>query len=274
MKGKWPRMILLVAAVLGLATTYLIYHWMERQTDANAAPRQENILVKPVVVATVDLPPGSKLRPEHLKVIQWPAESLPVGVMSASDLLTDRVVFLPIVAGEPMMESKLAPKGTSGGLTAIITTGKRAMSVKVDEIIGVAGFVMPGSFVDVLVTLEDRVNQKLDAAAQTILQNVRVLTSGQKIVNEKNQPVLVNVVTLEVTPEEAEKLALAANRGRLQLALRNQVDREETQTFAIHTPQLIREQSRPHHLAESPPPPARPLVVEVIRGNKRTNQEF
>jgi pilus assembly protein CpaB len=269
MKWKWPQIMFVVAIGLGLVTTYLVNRWMERQAGTNAAPTHENILVKPVAVAAVDLVPGTKLHPESFKVVRWPTESMPPGAISEPNALSDRVVLLPIVTGEPIMEAKLAPKGTEGGLTAIISPGKRAMSVKVDEIIGVAGFVVPGSFVDVLVTIDDKNNRKSEAAAQTILQNIKVLTSGQKIVNEKNQPVLVNVVTLELTPEETETLALASNRGRLQLALRNQWDKQEPKIFAVHIPQLIK--SPPQPVAPRHPR-YEPFTVEVIRGEKRTNQ--
>jgi pilus assembly protein CpaB len=151
------------------------------------------------------------------------------------------------------------------------------MSVKVDEIIGVAGFVAPGTYVDILVTVEEKENRKLDATAKTILQNVKVLTSGQKVVQEKDKPVLVNVVTVEVTPEEAEKLALAANRGKIQLSLRNQTDDKEITTRGINTPQLT---SSPRPIRPASPTSQAPIyerervIVEVIRGDKRTKQEF
>ncbi len=270
MKVKWPYLMLAVAIGLGLATTLLISRWMERQAELQTGPREEQLVVRPIVVAALDLVPGAKLREESLRVMKWPADSLPPGSQSDPSKLVNRVALQPIVSGEPIMEAKLAPEGTEGGLTAIIAPGKRAMSVKVDEIIGVAGFVMPGSYVDVLVVLEDSKTRHkgLDAAAQTILQNVKVLTSGQKIINEKKEPVLVNVVTVEVTPEEAEKLALASNRGRLQLALRNQFDREESQTYAIHTPQLIKTRYVPAVARKTG------VVVEVYRGVKKTEEKF
>jgi pilus assembly protein CpaB len=274
MKLKWPHIMLVTAIGLGLVTTYLVNRWMEKQSGARSTTSQEHVLVKPVVVAALDLVPGTKIRPETLNVINWPAQSMPAGAISDPNTLSDRVVLLRMVSGEPVMESKLAPPGSGGGLTTIITPGKRAMSVRVDEIIGVAGFVVPGSYVDVLVTIDDKNHPKLGSAAQTILQHIKVLTSGQKIVNEKNQPVLVNVVTLELTPEETEKLALASNRGRLQLALRNEWDDKETKTFAIHVPQLITSPPQLFTVKSPKQAPRRPFTVEVIRGNKRTHQEL
>jgi pilus assembly protein CpaB len=279
MRGRWPYLMLLVAIGLGLATTYLAYRWMERQTEARPKGG-EGLLLKSVVVAGVDMAPGTKLSVGSLKVIKWPWDSVPKTAANEPSQLVDRVVLVPIAAGEPVLESKLAAQGMEGGLTAIISAGKRALSVKVDEIIGVAGFVMPGTRVDVLVTLEDKQNRKVDATAQTILQNIKVLTSGQKVMQEKEKPVLVNVVTLEVTLEEAEKLALAANRGRIQLALRNQTDEEEIITRGINTPQLI---ARPKPVKAAAPKAVRKapavdkrdqVIIEVIRGDKRTKQVF
>lgn len=279
MRGRWPYLMLVVAIGLALATTYLTYRWMERQAEAR--PKGDGLLLKSVVVAAVDLAPGTKLSAGSLKVIKWPWDSVPKTAANNPSRLIDRVVLMPITAGEPVLESKLAAQGMEGGLTAIITEGKRALSVKVDEIIGVAGFVTPGTHVDVLVTLEDKGNRKLDATAQTILQNIKVLTSGQKVMQENEKPVLVNVVTLEVTPEEAEKLALAANRGRIQLALRSQTDEKEVTTRGINTPMLI---DRPRPVKPRviyKTPKRRPIVkerddvvIEVIRGDKRTRQVF
>jgi pilus assembly protein CpaB len=271
-----------VAIGLGVATTFLAYQWMARQAEAR--PKGEGILLKPIVVAAVDLAPGSKLDQDSLKVMKWPWESVPSGAIPEPHPLIDRVVLAPIAAGEPIFESKLAAEGMEGGLTAIISPGKRAMSVKVDEIIGVAGFVAPGTRVDVLVTLEEKENRKLDATSQTILQNIKVLTSGQKISKEKDKPELVNVVTLEVSLEEAEKLALAANRGRIQLALRNQTDEEDIATQGISTPQLVNRPkpeipvARPIIVRKGPvvekEKERESIIVEVIRGDKRTRQEF
>jgi len=275
MGRKWPYLMLLLAIGLGLATTYLVYRWMGQQ--AEASPKGEGLLLKSVVVAAVDLAPGTKLNMESLKVIKWPWDSVPKTAASDPNQLVNRVVLVPIAAGEPVLEPKLAAQGMEGGLTAIIRPGKRAMSVRVDEMIGVAGFVAPGTYVDVLVTVEEKENRKLDATAKTILQNVKVLTSGQKVVQEKDKPVLVNVVTVEVTPEEAEKLALAANRGKIQLSLRNQTDKEAITTRGISTPQLT---ALPRPIRPASPTIKAPIyepekvIVEVIRGDKRTKQEF
>ena len=264
---KWPQIIFTLAIVLGVGTTWLVYHWLEQQTSARA-PKAE-LSTQEVVVAAVDLAPGTQIRPESLKMTKWPVESLPPGAFTVAETAKDRVVLQPIMAGEPVMESKLAAVGTNGGLTAIISPGKRAMSVRVDEIIGVAGFVVPGTRVDVLATIDEE--HQNGAAAQAILQNIKVLTSGQKIINEKNEPASVNVVTLEVTPQEAERLALASNRGRIQLALRNQIDTDQPQTYAVRTPELLTLQA---HAAKPSAPAPKQFVVEVIRGNKRSSQEF
>jgi len=274
MRGKWPYIMLFLAIVLGMTTTYLVYRWMEGQVEA--MPKGPGLILKPVVVAALDLAPSTKLRLESLKVINWPWNSVPKTAASDPKELVDRVVLVPVAAGEPILQSKLAAQGIEGGMTAIISPGKRALSVKVDEIIGVAGFVLPGASVDVIVTIDDKQNRIFDAAAKTVLQNIKVLAVGQKVMQEKDEPVLVNVVTLEVTLEEAEKLALSINRGRLQLALRNQSDDRETPTGGIHISRLINTTSPVKVVTNSEKRDSKEknVIVEVIRGDKRSRFEF
>ena len=273
MKGKWPYMMLLLAIGMGLGTTYLIYQWMGQQAEAK--PKASGLLVKPVVVAAQDLAPGTTLNQDMLKVIKWPWDNVPEGAIGKPEELMGRVVLVQTYAGETLMESKLAAEGMTGGMTAIISPGKRALSVRVNEIIGVAGFVTPGTHVDVLLTIDDdKVRRgKVDAITKTILQNVKVLASGQTVMQVNDEPVLVNVVTLELTLEDSEKLTLAVNRGQLQLALRHQTDDEEVKTAGINTPQLIPAPRRVRKRVASAPAPE-PVIVEVIRGNKRTQQKM
>lgn len=277
MRGRGPMLMLFMAIGLAFATTYLVYRWMSQQAGM---PQRATVLTQQVVVAALDLAPGTPLRSEFFKVIRWPQESVPKAAFTEPNVLVDRVTLSPILAGEPILASKLAGQGMEGGLSAIIQPGKRAVSVKVDEIIGVAGFVVPGTHVDVLVTVEEKENRKLDATVLTILQNIKVLTSGQKVMQEKDKPIVVNVVTLEVSPEEAERLALASNRGRIQLSLRNQIDEVEAETAGINTLQLIRGRDEEPTIVRprvarivKPVPVQEPETVEIIRGDSRSKQK-
>ncbi|HSG06040.1 MAG TPA: Flp pilus assembly protein CpaB [Nitrospiria bacterium] len=268
MRSRGPYIALATAIALGLLTTFLAYRWMQGQALAKPAPQAETLLVASVVVAALELPPGSVIQKESLKMMSWPKNSMPEAVITDPGFLLGRVIIAPMLPGEPFTESKLAAKGVEGGLTAIIEPGKRAMSVRVDEIIGVAGFVAPGTFVDVLVVLESK-NKGVDATIKTLLQNIKVLASGQKIMQEKDKPSLVNVMTLEVTVDEAQKLALAASRGRLQLALRNQTDNKEIKTPHIHTHQLLG--GPPKMVKKGNTTVPERVTVEVIRGDERSN---
>lgn len=239
MGGKWPYIVLIFAILLGGFATLLVSRYAGDRGNKTSVSGK-SLFLKPVVVSVVDLTAGSKLSPESMRVAEWPEEAVPKTAVGEIKQLIGRVLIVPISAGEPILQSRLAAEGIEEGLTAIISPGKRAMSVKVDEIIGVAGFIAPASRVDILVTIEDNSGRiKMESTAKIILQNIKVLASGQKLTREEKKVDLVNVVTLEVTPEEATKLALAANKGKLQLALRNQIDQEETKSNGISALELI-----------------------------------
>ncbi len=277
MRGKWPYIVLVFAIGLGGVATVLMSRFTGNTSNAPVSGRP--LFLKPVVVAALDLPAGSKLLPESMRVTEWPEESVPKTAADKTEPLLGRVPIVPIAAGEPILRSHLAASGIEEGLTAIISPGKRAMSVKVDEVIGVAGFITPASRVDVLVTIEDKESTQTDSTSKIILQNIKVLASGQKLTREKEKAELVNVVTLEVTPYEAEKLALAANKGKLQLALRNEGDQEQTEPKGIRTKELIDQEQKGSAVSVLAKQSlhrqqAEKTVVEIIRGDQRTRQEF
>jgi pilus assembly protein CpaB len=235
-----------------------------------------------LVVAAGPVPLGTYLTEQHVKTVAWPAGSLPDGYFAGKDEVIGRGVVVDLAANEPILASKLAPEGAGGGLPVVIPEGKRAVSVKVDEVVGVAGFVLPGTRVDVLVTLDPETEGAGDHPASTrlILQNVQVLASGQKIEkDEEGKPQTVTVITLLVTPEESEQLTLAATEGQIQMALRNQMDLDSVETPGVQTTELRR------GLAPAPPPrapvrsgraapaPAR-QEVQVILGDKRVTETF
>jgi pilus assembly protein CpaB len=286
LKAVLPITLSLVIAIGG---SYFLYQWIESQR----AP-QEVIQVQaeavPVTVALGNLPWGTKLKPEMLKTTPYLKESLPAGYFSSLNDIKDRVLISPLKVNEPITEHKLAPISMeTGGVSAVLAPGKRAIGVKGDKVIGLSGFVNPGNRVDVLVTLKDpdTKNQK----TKTILESIPVLATGTQIEeNEKGEPAPVDVYTLEVTAEEAEKLALAASEGRIQLALRNVTDTGEVMTEGMTIPKLLASYSHPQ--AEELKPvvkktgsksnvkkvrkwtPRKTVTVEIIKGMETSKQRF
>ena len=197
-----------------------------------------------VVVAKVEIAVGSRLIPEQLVVAQFPADVTPDGAISTiDDKLIGRVVTTAISPREPVTESKLAPVGSLGGLSAVIPEGYRAMTVRVDDVVGVSGFIMPGTLVDVVVvTQPPKGIGNEETISKIVLQNIKVLANGQSIDKPKNDREVersIRAVTLLVTPEQAEKLALASSEGRLQLVMRNSVDQADEQTQGANKRTLL-----------------------------------
>lgn len=180
-----------------------------------------------VVVAARDVALGSRIEADMLKVVRWPTSSQPNGVFHNENLLPGRVANTTILAGEPVVEGKLAAPGSKGGLSALIAPGTRAISVKVNEVVGVAGFALPGNYVDVLVHAEDDQDRPF---SRIVLERILVLAVAQEANRDETKPKVVNAVTLQVTPQDAEKLDLARGIGSLSLVLRNQVDTASAQT--------------------------------------------
>jgi pilus assembly protein CpaB len=275
MNRKKLWVALAVAGVTGLAASMLTFNYLKRPIAAVSASEPAT---GTVVVAAGPLALGTYLTEQHVKVVAWPAGNVPEGYFSSKAQVVGRGLVVDMAANEPMIASKLAPEGAGGGLPVVIPEGKRAVSVKVDEVVGVAGFVLPGTRVDVLVTLDPETEAGSEAPATTrvILQNVQVIASGQKIEkDEEGKPQTVTVITLLVTPEESEKLTLAATEGQIQLALRNAMDMDSVATEGVHTRELVREP------AGAPPAPQRRVSaprlvtkVDVILGDKRSTETF
>ncbi len=198
-----------------------------------------------VVVARQEIPLGEKITADHLALAPIPNGSAPEGVFRKMEDVIGRVSITPIGIRETITNMKLAPAGTGGGLSAVIPEGYRAMTVKVDDVVGVSGFIMPGSFVDVVAIIVPVAGQGSDATqgpiSKIVLQSIKVLASGPKIDSPDNQrePTTVKAVTLQVTPEQAEKLVLAANEGKLQLVMRNYGDQEDAQTKGANKSSLL-----------------------------------
>jgi len=285
MKAVVPIALSLVIAVAG---TWFIYQWIQRQRTPVEVVQVQTQAV-PIAVAGVDIPWGTKLRPEMIKTAPYLSESLPNGHFLKPDALKDRVLIAPLKANDPITEHKLAPTSVqTGGVAAILPPGKRAVAIKGDKIIGLSGLVNPGNRVDVLVTVEDpRIKEE---KTKLVLENIPVLATGTQIQkNEKGEPAPVDVYTLEVTPEESEKLALSATEGKIQLALRSITDSESVVTEGINVPKLLSSLTKyepPKSPAVEPgqQPPRKPVVqkwtprpnvsVEVIKGTEVSQKNF
>ena len=216
MKNRRALLMMGLAVVLGLLAVLLASHWLLRQTPAGKGK---------IVVAASDVNLGQRLTPEMLRLAEWPAESLPQGALQDPLKLSGRVLKTSVLRGEPLSEAKLAPAGTLGGLSALITEGRRAITVRVNDVIGVAGFALPGNYVDIIVsTHQDGERGQGRSISKIVLERILVLAVAQEVGRDETKPRVVNAVTLEVTPEQAENLDLARSVGTLSLVLRNQVD--------------------------------------------------
>jgi pilus assembly protein CpaB len=230
---KNPRAIamLVISVLIGLGATVIAAGWIVQQGQAAS---------NKVVVAAIDIELGSRLNAQMLKSVDWPSGSVPSGAVSDAQLLQDRVIKTSILRGEPILESKLAPVGSKGGLSAVIPEGKRAMTVRVNDVIGVAGFALPGNYVDIVVNTQlDGEGRGDKQISKIVLEHILVLAVAQEADRDETKPKVVNAVTLEVTPEQAEKLDLARSVGTLSLVLRNQVDGNGVNTAGIMKRQLL-----------------------------------
>ncbi|NIS71315.1 MAG: Flp pilus assembly protein CpaB [Proteobacteria bacterium] len=280
--GKSRAIIALVLA-LGVAvlTSAFVYRWVgqNRTHPKVVAPAEKSV---PVAVAVADLPWATKLSRDMIRVVPFFEKSLPKGYFSDINSLEGRVVLTPLKENEAIIESKLAPPSvTTGGVSAIVSPEKRALAVKGDKVIGLSGFIRPGDRVDVLVTLTDTRYKRV--VTKIVLEGILVLATGTQMENDgekgkggETSP--VDVYTLEVTPEEGEKLALAATEGRLQFALRNPTDVKTVLTTGATIPKTLasfrpprkkrRVSSRPRTKNDAKQGEDVFLTVQVIKGGE------
>lgn len=246
--------------------------------------REVEVASMQVVVAAQPLTMGTRIHPNHLRVVAWPSRNPVPGAFTDPKALLDRGVISPIGENEPITMSKVASLEAGAGLPPVIPEGMRAISVKVNEVIGVAGFVVPGTIVDLLVTVRPTGALQEEPMTRTVVSKVQVLTAGTKYDQEKSksgEPIQTSVVTLAVLPEDAERIALASNEGKITLALRNPLDINATDTKGIKLAALMRgtgpepvvDHTRNRVVAKvappTPPPPA-VYTVEAIRAAKRS----
>ena len=270
--------VLALAIAAGGTFAFGTYQYMQ-----NVPARTVEVPTSQVVVAATDLQLGAELKPTDLKAIQWPSGAVPEGSFAKPEDLVGRGLILPVVQNEPFLPSKLAPKEAGAGLPPVIQPGYRALSVRVNDVVGVAGYVLPGTRVDVVATVNPT-QQPQDITSKVILTNVLVLAAGTKIERdvENNKPVQVNVVTLLVNPDEAERLTLASTEGKIQLALRNPMDQTAPHTAGVRPAGLIGSgMSAPvRRVAANTAAPRQEIVVkpaplptvEIIRGDKRAQE--
>lgn len=284
--------LLILAIVTGLAAAMYAAGWVAQRG---------NLASTKVAVAAVDIELGSKINPQMVTLVEWPTASVPDGAFKDVKDLQERVVKVSIQRGDAILDRKLAPPGSKGGLSAVIAEGKRAMTVRVNDVVGVAGFALPGTYVDVMVNTQEAAKPGGEPGqiSMTVLENVLVLAVAQEASRDETKPKVVSAVTLELTPENAEKLDLARSVGTLSLVLRNQLDKQAAATSGITRAQLltskqptlikaapssamgaspaavVRTRAPAAPLAKvAPPMPAPPVCVEVVRIGTRAMNCF
>jgi pilus assembly protein CpaB len=282
-----------IAVLLAVLTGVGAYKFLSGQSRVAEQARLQTV---GIVVAKVAIPLGSTINPNQVAVSPWPKESYPKDAIADLKVVVGRVALRDFTAGEPVVESKLVPLNKSTGLLSLkIPTGMRGFSVKVNEVVGVGGFIVPDSRVDVVLTTSSSHGSQ-EKISKIVLEDVLVLAAGKVIEQKDNKPVTVNTVTLALTPEDSEKLALAGNDGIIQLVMRNFTDNVLVMTGGANKGRLLssyrsaplvpeaapakgdrpRRVSRktPSPAAASAPPPKKTYMVEVIKGNKRTEEKL
>lgn len=280
-------LMLFIALVAGLAAVFLATRWMQGQGGDKGR----------IAVANTDIELGGRISPEMVRMADWPLGSVPMGAYNEATKLDGRVVTVSMQRGEPLIEARLAPVGTKGGLSAVVPQGKRAMTVRVNDVVGVAGFALPGTYVDVMVNTQDEGGQRNDrdrSVSKIVLERILVLAVAQEADRDATKPKVVNAVTLELTPRDAELLDLARSVGTLSLVLRNQTDpkaigttdgatkaellglpkAEPVKPAAPAAPRVRRAVPRTLAVALEPRPSAARNCVEVIRGLNKVTECF
>jgi|SRR5690348_112841 len=287
--------VLFAAMLTGLIATYGVYRYLQQAKAASQVPMQS------VVVAARDVPEGEKLDRLALSLAQWPIGTAPESAFTNIDSAVGRVVRIPVFKGEAVVPGRLAPAGTGPGLEVKITPGMRAMAVKINDVAGLSGLIQPNNRVDVLVTLKANAQQNTKDEAKLFMSNMRVLSVGTQVERgDDGKPIQATTATLEVTPQQAEQLAVAMNEGTIQLVLRGFGDPDSVKTTGATATDVLaqlrtagstrnadqdppkRMHARPRpapalpavRVAADPPPRPDSIVVRVYRGDKLTQQKF
>ena len=242
MRNIRPLVLISLAVLLGLAAAAYAASWLQKQSSEATLP---------VLVAKRDLQMGTRLQPDMLETVRWPKAALVQDPLTSIEQAQDRVIHMAVLRGEPLLKSKLAPVGEQGGLSSVLTQGQRAITVKVNEIVGVAGFALPGNYVDVMVNTPDEKNQPI---SKIVIERIQVLAVAQDVSSNEYKPRVVNAVTLQVTPQQAEQIDLARSVGTLSLVLRSQSDQHSVTTNGARKLDFL-------PMVASAAPPARPKTV-------------
>ena len=277
MRNTRSLTMLAVALVVASGAVFVAARWINAQASTST---------NKVAVALVDIDLGSRLKPDMVRMVDWPSSALPPGAILNAQLLELRVARASIQRGEPVMEGKLAAPGTQGGLSSVVADGKRAMTVRVNDVVGVAGFALPGNFVDILVNTQEpraKNNSNQDQTiSKIVLERILVLAIAQETGRDETKPKVVNAVTLELTPAQAENLDLARSVGTLSLVLRNQIDPKSAHTDGATKVTLFnaKEATVPKpkpvmkRVIALRPAPLLGAHVEIIKGLDRSTQQF
>jgi len=267
--------VLVLAIAAGGVFAFATYNYVQQIPGKSV-----DIPTTKVVVAASDLDVGADLTKDTVRVIEWPSSAAPANAISDPEQVVGRGLVVPMIQNEPFIEGKMAPKDAGAGLPPAIPPGLRAISVKVNEVIGVAGYVLPGTRVDVVATVSPS-QSAADMTSKVILTNVEVLTAGTKLERQKDkdEPIAVTVVTLLVDPDQSERLTLASTEGKIQLALRNPLDKATPATRGVKPAGLLgtpsstpRATARPSSVNVAAGPSSDFATVEVIRGDKRARE--
>src|SRR6267154_3831855 len=265
-------MIGVLALALGAFVSLLVYKNLQGRSQSNNEGGTD------VIVAADDIQVGARVEEHNVRIAKFPPSGLPAGAYSKRSQVMGRGVIIPISRGEFILPSKLAPENAGSGLPSLIPPGMRAVSVRVNEVVSVAGFVGPGTRVDILLT--GTPNGSSENQTTTVLQNVAVIASGHTLErNAAGDAQNTPVITLLTSPEDAERLTLASSEGKIQLALRNPLDTHQDGVEAANAKGLYRGGTpvvtpprAPHpvkHKTEQAPPPPSVLSVEVYQGDKK-----
>lgn len=291
MGGRY-KMVFWGALIVAAIATFGAYRLLSAKSDS------AKVLMRPVVLAVADIPEGAAILPSMVAVATWPAPTVPVGAYASVDSVVGRVTRVNVFNGEAIVPGRLAPEGTGPGIELKIPPGQRAMAVSINDIAGISGLIQPNSRVDVMVTSTDATTQK--QTAKLFMENMRVLSVGTAIQRDASgKPISAPSVTLGVTPDQAERLAIAMNQGAIQLVLRGYGDPDSIRTRGATTTDVFSQlrgtplpspvtaeaprRARPAApppapviimRAPPPPPPPDSVVVNVYRGGKATAEKF
>jgi pilus assembly protein CpaB len=275
--GVRAAIFLVVSAAAAVGAALLLARYLDARTSALRVP------TVPVVVAAIDLAEASELRAEQLTIVNWPANSVPRGAVSDPAALAGRILTGRLVKDEPVLESRLASAEAGRGLAALLPQGMRAVAVRVDDVVGVAGFIHPGDNVDVIVTFRPTDAAVTRPISKVVLQGIRVLAVGKEVARVEStldKAITATVATLMVDSPQAEKLALAASRGQILLALRSRLDVAVVNTPGIEPSELVAARVAPAPAPEkgrraaTAAPDKKAEVVEILRGDLFEQRDF